>query len=127
MGSLGGDGADGFTDDGRPIESSGLMRRALQYSQVAGRRVAVHCEEPALSRAGQVHEGVVSAELGFAGYPALAESTMAARDLALAAHEGRPLHLLHLSARESVAALRAAQVAGVDATAEVTPHHLCRT
>src|SRR5204862_6954483 len=56
-----------------------------------------------------------------------AESTMAARDLALAAHERRPLHLLHLSARESVAALRAAQAAGVDATGEVTPHHLCRT
>jgi dihydroorotase len=127
MAELADAGAAGFSDDGRPVADAGLMRRALQYSSLTKLRIAQHCEEPALSRAGQVHEGVVSAELGFAGYPGVAESTMAARDLALAAHEGRPLHLLHLSARESVAALRAAQAVGVDATAEVTPHHLCRT
>jgi dihydroorotase len=74
-----------------------------------------------------MHEGRVSAELGFAGYPAVAESVMVRRDLALAAYEARPLHLLHLSARESVEALGAAQAAGVAATAEVTPHHLCLT
>ncbi len=120
-------GAAGFTDDGRPVVDAGLMRRALQYASITGRRVAQHCEEPSLSRSGQMHEGRVSAELGFAGYPAVAESTMVARDLALAAYEGRPLHLLHLSARESVEALSAARAAGVDATAEVTPHHLCLT
>jgi dihydroorotase len=74
-----------------------------------------------------MHEGAVSAELGFGGYPSVAESVMVERDLALAAYEGRPLHLLHLSARESVDALRAAREAGVEATAEVTPHHLCLT
>ncbi len=120
-------GAVGFTDDGRPVASAGLMRRALQYVAVTGRKLAVHCEEPTLSRSGHVHEGAVAAELGFGGYPSVAESLMVERDLALAAYEGRPLHLLHLSARESVAALRSARQAGVQATAEVTPHHLCLT
>jgi dihydroorotase len=120
-------GAAGFTDDGRPVSSSGLMRRALQYHGLTGRRLAVHCEEQALSRDGQMHEGEVSAELGFAGYPSVAESVMVERDLALAAYEGQSLHVLHLSARESVDALRAAQAAGVAATGEATPHHLCLT
>ena len=120
-------GAAGFTDDGRPVVAAGLMRRALQYGAAANRPLAVHCEEPTLSRGGHVHEGVVSAELGFGGYPSAAESVMVERDLTLARYEERPLHLLHLSARESVAALRRAQAAGVEATAEVSPHHLCLT
>jgi dihydroorotase len=127
MAELADTGAAGFTDDGRPVESAGLMRRALQYSAVTGRKLALHCEEPTLSRSGQMHEGPVSAELGFAGYPSVAESLMVERDLALAAYEERPLHLMHLSARESVEALVAAQAAGVQATGEVTPHHLCLT
>jgi dihydroorotase len=120
-------GAAGFTDDGRPIASPGLMRRALQYGAVTSRPIAVHCEEPTLSRDGQMHEGAVSAELGLSGYPSVAESVMVERDLALAAYERRPLHVLHVSARESVEGVRAAQAAGVRATAEVTPHHLCLT
>jgi dihydroorotase len=120
-------GAAGFTDDGRPVVAPGLMRRALQYGAAAGRPLAVHCEEPTLSRGGHVHEGLVSAEIGFGGYPSVAESIMVERDLALAAYEERPLHLLHLSARESVDALRRAQTAGLAATGEVTPHHLCLT
>jgi dihydroorotase len=127
MAELADAGAAGFSDDGRPVVSAGLMRRALQYGAVTGRKLALHCEEPTLSRDGQMHEGTVSAELGFAGYPSLAESVMVERDLALAGHEHRPLHLLHLSARESVEALRRARAAGVAATAEVTPHHLCLT
>jgi dihydroorotase len=120
-------GAAGFTDDGRPVVAPGLIRRALQYSAAAGRPVAVHCEEPTLSRGGHVHEGLVSAEIGFGGYPSVAESVMVARDLALAGYEARPLHLLHLSARESVDELRRARAAGIRASAEVTPHHLCLT
>ncbi len=120
-------GAAGFTDDGRPVVAPGLIRRALQYSAAAGRPVAVHCEEPTLSRGGHVHEGIVSAEFGFGGYPSVAESVMVARDLALAGYEARPLHLLHLSARESVEELRRARAAGIQASAEVTPHHLCLT
>jgi len=120
-------GVAGFSDDGVPIAAPGLMRRALQYASITGRRLALHCEEQSLSRGGQMHEGEVSAELGFTGYPSVAESLMVERDLALAAYEGQPLHLLHLSARESVDALRRARAAGVQATAEVTPHHLCLT
>jgi dihydroorotase len=127
MAELADQGAAGFTDDGKPVSSPGLMRRALQYGAITGRTIAVHCEEPTLSRDGQVHEGAVAAELGFAGYPSVAESVMVERDLALAAYEERPLHLLHLSARESVEALARAQAAGLSATGEVTPHHLCLT
>ena len=127
MAELADAGAAGFTDDGRPVASAALMRRALQYSSVTARRLSLHCEEPSLSADGQMHEGAVSAELGFAGYPSVAESVMVERDLALAGYERRPLHLRHLSAAESVDALEAARAAGVDATAEVTPHHLCLT
>jgi dihydroorotase len=127
MAELADAGAAAFTDDGRPVESAGLMRRALQYSAVARRPLAVHCEEAALSRGGHVHEGQVSAELGLGPYPATAESLMVERDLALAAGEDRPIHLMHLSARESVAGLERGLAAGVAATAEVTPHHLVLT
>jgi len=127
MGELADAGAAAFTDDGRPVASAGLLQRALQYGAVTGRMLALHCEEPTLSRDGHVHEGAVSAELGLAGYPSVGESAMVERDLALAAYEGRPVHLMHLSARESVEALARARVAGVQATAEVTPHHLCLT
>jgi dihydroorotase len=120
-------GAVGFSDDGVPVAAPGLMRRALQYGAVAGLRLALHCEETTLSRGGQIHEGEVSAELGFTGYPSVAESLMVERDLALAAYERQPVHLLHLSAWESVQALRRARADGVRATAEATPHHLCLT
>ena len=127
MGELADEGAAGFTDDGRPVRSAGLMRRALQYASITSRRLALHEEEPSLSRDGQMHEGAISAELGFAGYPSVAESLMVERDLALAAYEGQSLHLMHLSAKESVEALAAAQATGLRATGEVTPHHLCLT
>lgn len=127
MAALAGAGAIAFTDDGSPVVSAGLMRRALQYSAVSGRPLAVHCQEPTLSANGHAHEGEVAAELGLGPYPSLAESLMVERDLALAGSEQRPLHLMHLSARGSVDALRRAQAGGVAATGEVTPHHLCRS
>jgi dihydroorotase len=120
-------GAAAFTDDGLPVVSAGLLRRALQYSSLAQRPLALHCEEPSLSRGGHAHEGVVSAELGLGPYPSQAESVMVARDLALAGVEDRPLHVMHVSARESVDALRRAQADGVRASGEVTPHHLVLT
>jgi dihydroorotase len=127
MGELADSGAVGFSDDGRPVTAASLMRRALQYSAITGRLLALHCEELTLSRDGQMHEGAVSAELGFAGYPSVAESVMVERDLALAAYEGLPLHLLHLSARESVEALARARNSGLPVSGETTPHHLCLT
>jgi len=120
-------GAAAFTDDGRPVVSAGLMRRALQYAGVAGRPLSLHEEEPTLSRDGQMHEGAVSAELGLAGWPSVAEAAMVERDVTLAAYEQRALHIMHVSALESVRAIQAAQSRGVGVTAEVTPHHLCLT
>ena len=127
MGELADAGAAAFTDDGRPVASAGLMRRALEYNAITGRRLALHCEEPSLTRGGHMHMGVVSAELGLGGWPSLGESLGVARELSLARDTAQPLHLMHLSARESVEHLRAAQAAGVEASGEVTPHHLCLT
>lgn len=127
MAELAATGAAAFTDDGRPVVSAGLMRRALQYSSLTSLRLALHCEDPSLSHGGHVHEGVVSAELGLGAYPSSAESVMVERDLSLAAAEGRPVHLMHLSAGESVEALDRALASDVLATAEVTPHHLVLT
>jgi dihydroorotase len=127
MGSLADAGAVAFTDDGRPVAAAGVMRRALQYNAITGRMIAVHCEESSLTRGGHVHAGLVSAELGIGGWPSLGESLMVGRDLDLAGDTGQPVHLMHLSARESVEHLRRALAAGVRASGEATPHHLCLT
>jgi dihydroorotase len=127
MGALADAGAAGFTDDGRPVAAAGLMRRALQYNAITGRTIAVHCEEQSLTRGGHAHAGAVASELGLAGWPSLGESLMVARDVDLAGDTGQPVHLMHLSARESVDHLRRAHERGVRATGEATPHHLCLT
>jgi len=127
MAELASAGALAFTDDGRPVASARLMRRALAYSAVADRPLALHCEEPTLTRGGHMHEGSVSAELGLGGWPSVAETVMVERDLALAGYEGRPVHLQHLSARGSVDAVRRARLNGVAVSAEASPHHLCAT
>ena len=127
MAELAAAGAAAFTDDGRPVVSAGLLRRALQYAAITGRKLSLHEEEPTLSGKGQMHEGAVSAELGFAGWPSIGESVMIARDLALCAYEGQTVHLMHMSAQESVNELRHWQSLGVAATGEVSPHHLVLT
>jgi dihydroorotase len=120
-------GALGFTDDGKPVGSAGMLRKALQYQRLAGGVIALHEEDPALSGDGVMHEGPVSARLGLAGIPSLSESTMVARDAALARYEDARMHFQHLSAVESVAALHAAKEAGARVSAEVCPHHLTLT
>jgi dihydroorotase len=120
-------GALGFSDDGLPIRSAGLLRRALQYQRLCGGTIALHEEDPELSGAGVMHEGAVSAVLGLAGVPSVSESTMIARDASLAAYEDARIHVQHLSAAESVDAVRAARAAGVKISCEATPHHLCIT
>jgi len=127
LGALADAGAAGFTDDGRPVATAGVMRRALQYNAITGRMIAVHCEEQSLTRGGHAHAGPVAAELGLGGWPSLGESLMVARDLDLAGDTGQPIHLMHLSARESVEHLRRAHAAGIHASGEATPHHLCLT
>jgi len=120
-------GAAGFTDDGLPIRSARILQLALQYQRMCGGVIALHEEDPALSGKGVMHEGPVSAVLGLAGIPSVSESTMIARDAALAGYEGGQIHVQHLSAAESVEAVRAAKAAGVQITCEATPHHLSLT
>jgi dihydroorotase len=120
-------GALGFTDDGKPVVGAGLLRRALQYQRLCGGVVALHEEDPSLSGHGTMHEGEVSARLGLAGIPSISESTMVARDAAIAGYEGARIHVQHVSCAESVTALAAARAAGVRITAEATPHHLTLT
>jgi dihydroorotase len=120
-------GALGFTDDGKPVVSAGLLRKALQYQRLCGGVVALHEEDPSLAHGGVMHEGAVSARLGLAGIPPLAESTMVARDAALALYEDARVHFQHLSCAESVEALAAAKQRGAKVSAEVCPHHLTLT
>lgn len=120
-------GAICFTDDGLPIADAGLMRQALQYQRLAGRPIALHEEDPQLTRGGVMHEGALSARLGLAGYPGTSESTMIARDALLAEYEGGRIHVQHLSCIGSIEAVAAAKERGVQITTEVTPHHLTLT
>ncbi|MEA2254493.1 MAG: dihydroorotase, partial [Solirubrobacteraceae bacterium] len=127
MAELRAEGAIGFTDDGKPVVSAGMLRKALQYQRLAGGLLALHEEDPSLSGSGAMHEGEVSALLGVAGIPSVSESTMVARDCALAGYEDGRIHIQHLSAAESVRAVALAKDAGVHVTCEVSPHHLCLT
>jgi dihydroorotase len=127
MSELRGAGAVGFTDDGKPVVSAGLLRSALRYQSLSGGLIALHEEDPTLSGAGVMHEGSVSVELGLAGIPAISESTMIARDAQIAEAEGGRVHFQHLSARRSVEALAQARARGVGASGEVSPHHLLLT
>jgi dihydroorotase len=127
MAELADAGAAGFSDDGLPLRSAGLLRQALQYQRLCGGVLALHEEDPSLSGPGVMHEGAVSALLGLAGIPSISESTMVARDAQLATYEDGAVHFLHLSARESVACVERAKDSGARLTAEVTPHHLTLT
>jgi dihydroorotase len=120
-------GAIGFTDDGRPVESAGMLRKALQYQRLCGGVIALHEEDTTLSRGGSMREGAVSAALGLAGIPSLSESTMVARDAALAGYEDARVHFQHLSCADSVEALAAAKAHGWRVSGEVAPHHLLLT
>jgi dihydroorotase len=120
-------GAIGFSDDGLPVRSARVLRRALQYQRLCGGVIALHEEDPELSGDGVMHEGRASAMLGMAAIPSVSESTAIARDAALAGYEEARIHVQHLSARESVEAVRAAKQAGVRVSCEVTPHHLTLT
>ncbi|AEE46110.1 dihydroorotase [Cellulomonas fimi] len=116
-----------FSDDGKCVHDPVLMRRALEYVKAFDGVVAQHAQEPRLTENAQMHEGVVSAELGLAGWPAVAEEAIIARDVLLAEHVGSRLHVCHLSTAGSVEIVRWAKSRGIDVTAEVTPHHLLLT
>ncbi len=113
-----------FSDDGMCVADSLTMRRALEYVKAFGGVVAQHAQDPRLTEDAQMNEGVVSAEIGLAGWPAVAEESIVIRDCLLAAHVGSRVHELHLSTRGSVELVRWAKSQGMPVTAEATPHHL---
>ncbi len=127
MAELMGEGALGFTDDGRPVASAGVLRKALQYQRLCGGVLTLHEEDPSLSHGGSMHEGAVSAALGIGGIPSVSESTMVARDAELAGYEDGRVHFQHLSCAASVHAVATAKERGFRVSAEVTPHHLLLT
>ncbi|MFE8940208.1 dihydroorotase [Streptomyces sp. NPDC007872] len=116
-----------FSDDGKCVDDAVIMRRALEYVKAFGGVVAQHAQEPRLTEGAQMNEGVVSAELGLGGWPAVAEESIIARDVLLAEHVGSRVHICHLSTAGSVEIVRWAKSRGIDVTAEVTPHHLLLT
>jgi dihydroorotase len=120
-------GVVAFSDDGNPMASSQLMRRALEYSRDLGLPIIDHCEDKTLSDNGIINEGQISAKLGLKGIPAAAEEVMVARDLTLAKWTKARLHIAHVSTKGSVELIRRAKEEGISVTAEVTPHHLTLT
>jgi dihydroorotase len=120
-------GVVAFSDDGDPVASSQLMRRALEYSRELGLPIIDHCEDKALSDNGIINEGQISAKLGLKGIPAAAEEVMVARDLILAKLTKARLHIAHVSTKGSVELIHRAKEEEISVTAEVTPHHLTLT
>lgn len=116
-----------FSDDGQCVSDPVLMRRALEYVKIFDGVIAQHAQDPALTRGAQMNEGAVSARIGLKGWPAVAEEAIIARDVLLADHVGSRLHICHVSTAGSVAIIRWAKERGINATAEVTPHHLLLT
>jgi dihydroorotase len=116
-----------FTDDGAGVQSSLLMRRALEYASALGVTLAQHCEDAGLSLGTHMHEGEWSSLLGIPGMPAEAEELMVHRDIVLGRLTGAPVHFLHLSTAGSVELVRAAKAKGLRVTAEAAPHHFTLT
>jgi dihydroorotase len=120
-------GAVALSDDGNPVINSRLMRRALEYSTRFGLPVISHCEELSLAAGGAMNEGATATRMGLAGIPNAAESIMVLRDIALSELTGVPVHIAHVSAMESVRAIRDAKKRGVPVTAETAPHYFSLT
>lgn len=116
-----------FSDDGKCVSDPLLMRRALEYVKTFNGIIAQHAQEPALTVGSQMNEGIVSSKLGLAGWPAVAEEAIIARDILLAEHVGSRLHICHLTTAGGVDLVRFAKARGIAVTAEVTPHHLLLT
>lgn len=120
-------GCIAFSDDGRPVATALLMRRALEYARMIGAPIIDHCEDPTLKGDGVAHEGYYASALGLRGIPGAAESLMVERDISLAELTGAHIHIAHMSAHQSLRAVRAGKDRGVHVTSEVTPHHFTLT
>ncbi|HEX3560129.1 MAG TPA: dihydroorotase [Pyrinomonadaceae bacterium] len=127
MGEMKRAGIVAVTDDGRPVPSPGLMRRALEYARGFDLTVMDHCDDPSLAAGGVMHEGEWSLRLGLRGRPALAEESDAMRDCSLAELTGARVHLAHVSTRGAIEAIRRAKSRGAQVTCEVAPHHFTLT
>jgi dihydroorotase len=127
MGDMAIAGARGFSDDGKPVASAGLMRRALEYAKIFDLPVIDHCEEPSLVAGGVAHEGEIATRLGLPGWPGVAEDVMVARDILLAEYTGGSVHIAHMSTGQSANLVRQAKVSKIRVTCEVTPHHFALT
>ena len=124
MGDMAAHGAVAFTDDGRGVQTAGMMRRVMDYAVQFNKVVMSHCQDESLVGSGQVNEGVVSTRLGVAGWPAEGEELQIVRDIALSRLTGCPLHIQHISTERGLNAVRAAKEEGLEVTCEATPHHL---
>ena len=120
-------GCVAITDDGRPVATALLMRRALEYAGMFNMAVIEHCEDQTLKGDGVAHEGFQASTLGLRGIPGVAESIMALRDISLAELTGGAVHIAHMSARQSLDAVRYGKARGARVTCEVTPHHFVLT
>ena len=127
MGDLRTAGCVAFTDDGHPVATALLMRRALEYASMFDVPIIEHCEDPSLKGDGVAHEGAVASMLGLRVIPSVAESIMAERDISLAELTGGRVHLAHMSARQTLRAVRDGKSRGVKVTCEVAPHHFTLT
>jgi dihydroorotase len=120
-------GCVAFSDDGRPVATALLMRRALEYAGMLKAPIIDHCEDPSLKADGVAHEGYRSSSLGLRGIPGAAESLMVERDISLAELTRGHIHVAHMSARQSLRAVREGKGRGVHVTCEVAPHHFTLT
>ncbi len=123
FGDLSDAGAVGLSDDGLPVVNSELMRRALEYARFYGLTVISHCEDMYLSQGGVMHEGQISTRIGLPGVPAASEEIMVYREISLAKLTGCPVHIAHVSTKESVDLIRRAKDMGLPVTAETAPHY----
>lgn len=127
MGAMAKAGAAAFSDDGRFVENSDFMRKALEYAGMFDKVLIDHCEEAELVKGGNMHEGIVSNQLGIKGRLAVAEDIAVARDILLAEATGSPVHIAHISTKNAVAMVRRAKEKGLAVTAEATPQHMILT
>jgi dihydroorotase len=127
MGEMKAAGAVAVSDDGRPVPTAGIMRRAMEYAKDFDLPVVDHCEDKSLSHGGVMHEGKFSLLLGLRGMPALAEEIDAVRDIILAKETGAHIHVAHISTKGGLEAVRRAKHEGISVTCEVTPHHFTLT
>jgi dihydroorotase len=127
IGDLRAAGCVALSDDGRPVATALLLRRAMEYAVMFGMPIIEHCEDPSLKGEGVAHEGAVASLLGLKGIPGAAESIMAERDISVAELVGGRVHIAHMSARQTLRAVRAGKARGIGVTCEVAPHHFTLT